>query len=139
MHRACSQLFTRAMYRNLGFFIAQINIPVPTSARMVFKSASLFFQPFYQLCRVHGLKVVNINLVVNRYFIFFYKKHKSPAPLNDWLLRIVGSLLEVKGRGFLLRPHFVRLPTRPPLCEAWADGFLWLKPVLTSRHSLNND
>ncbi len=29
------------------------------------------------------------------------------------------------------------LPARPPLCEAWADGFLWLKPVFVSRHSLN--
>ncbi len=29
------------------------------------------------------------------------------------------------------------LPARPPLCEAWADGFLWLKPVFISRQSLN--
>ncbi len=67
--------------------------------------------------------------------------------MNDWLLGIGGWLLEVKGRGFLLRPHCVRLPARPPLLQGQLnlpenknnelDGVLWLKPVFVSRHSLN--
>ncbi len=44
--------------------------------------------------------------------------------MNNWLLGIVGWLLEVKGRGFLLRPHFVRLPTRPPLLRRAGRGFV---------------
>ncbi len=45
--------------------------------------------------------------------------------VNDWLLEIMGWLLEVKSRGFLLRPHCVRLPARPPLLRS-AGGFYLL-------------
>ena len=37
--------------------------------------------------------------------------------MNDWLLEIRSWLLEVKGRGFLLRHFFEMSPARPPLLQ----------------------
>ena len=44
--------------------------------------------------------------------------------VNDWLLEIRRWLLEVKGRGFLLRHFFEMSPARPPLLRS-AGGFFF--------------
>ncbi len=55
--------------------------------------------------------------------------------MNDWLLEIVGLLLEVKDRGFLFAPFLCGKPlrnvARPPTppAESWTGYFLagvWL-------------
>ncbi len=54
--------------------------------------------------------------------------------ISDWLLGIRGWLLEVKGGGFLFRPHLGTSPcvraSHPPTppAESWTGGimFFWL-------------